>query len=121
MRRYWLLHLAASGSPKSLEAIGSASAPGAQMRQSVGMAVQKQPGPIQPEFEGLTSFERPRAERCYRRWLDHFQRKEPDKHEANRLRSLNLAHIGLAQIWLAIAGPIGFTATCLWSFHDSAC
>jgi hypothetical protein len=48
---------------------------------------------VQPEFERLTRFERPKAERRYQRWASHFQKKDPGNDVANRQRSLNLAYI----------------------------
>lgn len=74
----------------------------------------------QPEFEGLTSFERPKAERRYQRWQAHFDKQEPGNADANRQRALNLAYIGMAQLWLAIGGPVGFIAAGFWSFHNAA-
>lgn len=75
---------------------------------------------VPSELERLTSFERRYATRRFAAWSDRFAAAEPSHEPDNRLRSLNLTFVNLAQRWLAIALPLGFGAGYMWSFRDSA-
>jgi hypothetical protein len=74
---------------------------------------------VPSEFERLAGFERRYAANRFAYWSDRFATAEPDHQPDNRLRSLNLTFINLAQRWLAVAGLVGFGAGCMWSFRNS--
>jgi hypothetical protein len=74
---------------------------------------------VPSELEGLPGFERRYAARRFAYWSDRFAAAEPGQEPDNRLRSLNLTFINLAQRWMAISSPFALVAGAVWSFRDS--
>jgi hypothetical protein len=74
---------------------------------------------VPPELLRLSRFERPTGTKRFGYWHDHLNEKHPEASADNRQKALNLAYIGVAQMWLAWAVPFGLIGAGLWSLHDS--
>lgn len=70
------------------------------------------------EFTRLSKLEQGFALRRYNRWKEILKQNE-ELTEDQRLQALNVANVSVAQLWLAVASPIGFAAACVWSFRDN--
>ncbi len=70
------------------------------------------------ELRRLTGVERGFARQPYLSWMT-LTNDAGLPADDQRLQAINVAYISLARLWLAIAGPIGFAAACMWSVRDS--